>query len=75
MDMRMSSGIVAKGLDGKGDAGRIPSFLTRVIRKKLVRHDAAHWAQLAEHVLAIRNGKKDIVLQMAAELNHLLAMT
>ncbi len=89
--MRMPFGIVAEGLDWQGDTGYPQIFakgdpkkarearcraLTQLaeqfaIKKKISANDFRD----AEYILAMRNGKEDVVLQMAAELNHLFAMT
>ena len=90
MDVRMPLGIVAEGLDGQSDAGNPKLFAKSDPEKPretqcctlaqlaeqfaIIEKIPANDFRDAEYILAMRDGKENIVMQMAAKLNHLLAM-
>jgi hypothetical protein len=91
MEVRMPFGIVAEGLDGQGDTGYPQIFtkgdpkkprearcraLARLAEQfSLIEKKSSNDFRDAEYILAMQDGKEYVVLQMAAELNHLLALT
>ena len=91
MDVRIPSGIVAEGLDGQGDAGNPQIFTKGGPKKPrearcrslaqlpeqfaIIEKKSSYHFRDAEYILAMRDGKEQVVMQMAAELNHLLAVT
>jgi len=90
MDVRMPFGIIAEGLDGQGDTGNPQIFTKGDPKKAceaqcrtlaqlaeqfaIIEKIPANDFRDAEYILAMRDGKENIVMQMAAKLNHLLAM-
>lgn len=90
MDVRMPFGIVAESLDGQGDTRNPQLFAegdpkkSREARCRALAQLAEQFAIIEkipandfrddEYVLAMRDKEKSVVLQMAAELSHLLTM-
>ncbi len=90
MDVWMPFGIVAEDLDGQGDAGKAELFtkgnsqkaragrcriLAQLVEQfQIVEKISAKDLRDTQHLLAMRDEEENVVLQMAAQLNHLLAM-